>query len=205
MYANTVPMNDIPPILHYLPAGPDSTLAEWRRLHPRWDLIEWERDSCVAMMHTFYAETVPLYHSSSESQRIRLLRLLLLHRYGGISIDTRLRPLRCLHSWRMSKRLLFSEDLSWIAAPPKCEEIIAYLRSLEPASRLGEWYTTERDRRVWYELTDRPPISRSRFLLGLVPPPDPIRKAKRYMRYLAIVLLFLAWKFKNKPVFKVFR
>lgn len=203
MYANTVPMNDIPPILHYL--GPDETLADWRRLHPRWDLVVWESDSCVAMMHTFYAEFVPLYHSSSEGQRIRLLRLLLLHRYGGIAIDTRLRPIRSLHSWRMARRLLFSDDLLWLAAPPKCEEILVYLRSLEPPSFLGEWYTAERDRRVWYELATRSPISRSRFRQSVVSPPCPIRRIKLAMRYLGIILLFCLWKFKNKPVFKVFR
>jgi hypothetical protein len=200
-------MNDIPPILHYLPADSPDSLAEWRRLHPRWDIVEWERESCVAMMHTFYPEMVEKYHRFSDSQRIRILRLLLLHRYGGISIDTRLRPLRSLHSWRMARRLVFSEDLSWLAAPPKCEAILVYLRTISPSflgsSFLGEWF--DRERRLWHELAEGPPISSARFLLAVLPPPCPIRRAKRYMRYLAIVLLFLAWKFKNKPVFKVFR
>jgi len=133
MYANSVPMNGIPPVLHFLAPSDqedaDAVLAAWRRLHPRWDCVRWERDPCVAMAHACYPDLAPLLRGFlDEAQVLRFLRLLLLHRYGGVVVDTRVVPRRCVHSWTLARRLVAAPDpFLWAAAPPRDAEVMAWL------------------------------------------------------------------------------
>lgn len=193
-------MNTIPTVLHYLPSvtQSESTFDTWVQLHPNWNCIKWELPECLMMINTCYSDLLPLYQSYVfESQQIRLCRLLLLHRYGGIVVETRIKPIRSLESLTMIPYPIIYIEKVWMAAPKQSPLLLDCISQLRPCSRwwiwMGEWFIHKKEQENLIEQIapscKMVPYSRITSFVTILPPST--QWLDRYMkwRYLIMILI----------------
>lgn len=94
----------IPRVIHriWLDDPMPETLAgfgeEWTRLHPDWDVIDWTDSDRLPPLHNqdLYDRARDIYPDDWKRFRADLVRLELLHLYGGVYVDTDVEPIRSL-------------------------------------------------------------------------------------------------------------
>jgi mannosyltransferase OCH1-like enzyme len=107
----------IPRIIHRIwlgaPMPPDVARfgKAWQRLHGGWTVRTWRDWDMPALQHQRWFD-----EAESPAQRADIVRLELLHRYGGVYVDTDFEPLRPLDDLLGAVRcFLASEDGHWLA------------------------------------------------------------------------------------------
>ena len=68
-----------------------------KELHPDWTFMEWDDESSLEFIKQYYPDFLPVYYSyEAPVQRLDAVRYLLVHHYGGLSIQ---------HSFYVQKNL----------------------------------------------------------------------------------------------------
>jgi hypothetical protein len=112
----------IPSIFHYLANGPgDPIISQWQRLlHRPWQVYIWQPEDIFSISNKWYN----LYLESSDPilQRIALM-ISVLSEYGGIIVDTTIRPWRIIPPEMLRGNLItgfrehFALDYHFMGAP----------------------------------------------------------------------------------------
>lgn len=69
---------------------------QWQTLHPEWHVIDWTDPADLPTLHNqgLYDEAESIYPDDWKRFQADLVRLELLHRYGGVYVDTDVEPLK---------------------------------------------------------------------------------------------------------------
>ena len=116
----------IPERLHIIWVGPrpfphTRYLQAWEAMHPRWEVTFWSDLSGEHFDNQGVIDAIP--HTAG---KVNLIRLELLHRYGGVYVDADTEPLKPLHtlpvpdwadSWAMTSRNNFVQNAVMAATP----------------------------------------------------------------------------------------
>ena len=86
-------------------------MKSWASLHPNWAYWFWTPADGRRLVATHYHHLEDVYNAYPDSlHRAHVLRLLVLHCYGGVYADLDVRPLRSLEAWRTRGSFLLSRE-----------------------------------------------------------------------------------------------
>jgi len=97
----------VPKIIHQVWVNDDPNIpekwkdspVEWKRLHPDWHHVVWNKELSRALIEAYQPQFIPTYDSfKHEIQRIDAVRYIFLQAYGGLYVDLDTIPLECIES-----------------------------------------------------------------------------------------------------------
>ena len=210
----------IPKLIHQIcPSHVKLTsIGWWKKLHPDWECTLWTLVEGKALVNRFYPDFAATYETFvSEEEQIQALRIILLHRYGGLVVDHRLYPKRKLDSFLMHPEIevyVLEEHGEWLlACTPRCEFITDYMDRLASTicqswwKMMGNSFLVRKRTEFIAPLYDAHKMVAKRFTSTAIDryleyePLIPVKKWKGIYTFLLIVVFFvILWRLRKKYI-----
>jgi len=85
-------------------------VASWKKYHPTWKLYFWDKTSMDELVKTQYPEFIALWNSCNQVYEfVDMFKLIALHFYGGVYVDTDIECLRTYPDNFLEKEFVISK------------------------------------------------------------------------------------------------